>query len=129
MATTNGEYTFTVEDGNTGKQYEKTINVSNIGENDQLKYKVDNYKWTTISLIDKNTNLPTTFSKIYIIYNGNIVDISQLIKREEKYDIVPAWDLKESGYIKSEDRGKEFTFIIEKDNIIYSGSATTGWPV
>lgn len=129
MATTNGEYTFTVEDGNTGKQYEKTINVSNIGENDQLKYKVDNYEGETINLIDKNTNLPTTFSKIYIIYNGNIVDISQLINRKEKYDIVPAWDLKESGYIKSEDRGKEFTFIIEKDNIIYSGSATTGWPV
>ena len=127
MATTNGEYTFTVEDESTGKQYEKTINVSNIGENDQLKYKVDNYEWDTINLIDKNTNLPTTFSKIYIIYNGNMVDISHLIKKEENYNIVWAYDLLKNGCIGFGANGKEFTFIIEKDNIIYSGSATTSW--
>lgn len=119
IAKENGDYTFNVKEDRTGNQYQKTINVSNIVESEQLNYSVGNYKDTSINLIDKDANLPTTFQKIYIIQNGSTVDISNLIRNQEEYNSVEGWDIhKEIGV----ERGT-YEFIIQKDNIFYMGPA------
>ncbi len=130
LTTSNGDYTFIVEDKTTGKQYTKTVNVSNIINADELNYYVGNTGIGKINLISKNTNIPTTFEKIWMIYNDETLDITNLILEDEgnNYNFVGGWDIYSKTDFLYKDGGKEYTFIIEKDSIFYKGFASVDWP-
>ena len=83
VATTNGNYTFKVEVGS--KEYTKTVNVNEIGsEQRENKYSVENIEFGVIGLRDVNTNNCVTFSDAYIIYNDNIINISEYIRNDNE---------------------------------------------
>lgn len=122
LATQNGNYTFIVEDIITGEQYSKTVNVSNVGEND--KYYVGNIEFDTIGLLDKNNNEPTMFNRAFIIYYDEIVEITDLIVTEE-YSYIAGNDLrKKFGW---DIEGTQQIFVFEKDGILYLGEAHVTW--
>lgn len=158
LATENGTYTFKVKDNVTGKTYTKKVEVTNIGEN--AKYYIVNVseaaidnntaKLTTklastkplklaarawywcIGLRDKETDSLQTFTKAYIIYNNQRVDISSIIEEKNGYNYIRGWDIRD--YLKKqienfdwdEFENSEYLFIIEKDGIYYMGMAKVG---
>ena len=159
-ATENGTYTFRVQDNVTGKTYTKKVEVTNIDEN--AKYYIVNIneydiinnntaKLTTklastkplklaksraaywcIGLRDKETNSLQTFTKAYIIYNNQRVDISSIIEEKNGYNYIIGDDIRI--YLKEqienfdwdEFKKSEHQFIIEKDGIYYVGNAKVG---
>lgn len=124
IATQNGDYTFIVEDTITGKQYNKTVNVSNIGEND--KYYIGNIEYDTIGLLDKNNNEPTTFDSAFIIYNNELIEITELIYTNSKYSLISGWSLSEKFGNKLEFNTQQ-TFLFGKNGAFYVGEAIVAW--
>lgn len=158
IATENGTYTFRVQDNVTGKTYTKKVEVTNIGENDKyyivnisqeaiynntakltaklastkpLRIALIPYYWC-IGLRDKETNSLQTFTKAYIIYNNQRVDISSIIEEKNGYNYIIGWDIRDylEGQIKNFDwdgfENVEYQFIIEKDGTYYMGIAKVG---
>ena len=119
VATHNGDYTFTVEID--GKQYIKTISVSNIEESQiEIKYRVDYLREgikTEVGLKDIEKDIFTTFENAYVMDNGKLIDVSQniLIYTDDAY-YIRGYDLYDSGInigIKP--------IILVKDNTYYYG--------
>ena len=71
IAMENDVYTFTIVDVVTGETYEQTIEVTNIVDG----YYVSSTYPSKIYLLDKETNLDTTFQEAYIIYNEERIDV------------------------------------------------------
>ena len=160
LATENGTYTFRVQDIVTGKTYTKKVEVTNIDENakyyivtvseaainnntaklttklastKQLKLAKTYTTYWAVGLREKETNSLQTFTKAYIIYNNQKVDISSIIKEKNGYSyIIGGYDME--NYLKEqienfdwdESENSEYLFIIEKDGIYYVGNAKVG---
>ena len=76
LAMENDVYTFTIVDVVTGETYEQTIEVTNIVDG----YYVSSTYPSKIYLLDKETNLDTTFQEAYIIYNEERIDVTSEIE-------------------------------------------------
>ena len=158
VAIENGTYTFRVQDNVTGKTYTKKVEVTNIDEN--AKYYIINIneedidnntaKLTTklastkemklakytphwaVGLRDKETNSLQTFTKAYIIYNNQKVDISSIIEEKNGYNYIIGYYI--GNYLEEqienfdweEFYNTEYQFIIEKDGVYYTGMAKVG---
>lgn len=87
-----------------------------------------------IVLLDKKTDELTTFSRAFIIYNEEKIDITSIIydSEDETWSYIApnelAWYMEDIGKLDSyhdiEDRA---IFSLEKDGINYSGEADIGW--
>ena len=129
VATENGTYTFTVNDLLTGKTYTKSVEVNNISSQ---HYTVSQADWR-VKLMDSDTDTPTTFSQAYVIYGGETIDITSLI-RDDKENIY-IYDGDVSCYLESigkssfsELGGKKIPIILLKDGIQYAGFVTLPEP-
>ena len=80
----NGKYTFIIKDIDTGKTYQETVDVTNIDTS--LEYYVDDYNGV-IYLCDKTKN-PVEFQNAYIIYNGERIDITSCIEKDNEIVLV-----------------------------------------
>ena len=132
VATENGTYTFIVKDLITGKSYTKSVEVTNIDSTLQQYYvaNIDEYN-KVIGLVDKDTAEPTTFSQAYIIYNGEKIDITSIIRTSEDNSCNYLYGRTVANYIaygcnkatyRSEIQGNR-VFILVKDGIDYVGCA------
>ena len=132
VATENGTYTFIVKDLITGKSYSKSVEVTNIDSTLQQYYvaNIDEYN-KVIGLVDKDTAEPTTFSQAYIIYNGEKIDITSIIRTSEDNSCNYLYGRAVANYIaygcnkatyRSEIQGNR-VFILVKDGIDYVGCA------
>ena len=156
IATENGTYIFKIEDIVTGKEYTKKVEVTNIGEND--KYYIANIKETDISnniaqvnvkmattnkiklasrpcywcvgLREKESNELQIFTKAYIVYDNQKIDISSEISEKNGYSYIIGDDIEfylykslENNFDRNEFYGSEQQFIIEKDGVEYRGYA------
>ena len=91
IANKNGEYTFKVEID--GIEYSKTISINNLTNNEETnKYEVNKISFD-VGLKDLETNNFTNFSNAYIIINGKLEDISNLIKTENGISKITESDL------------------------------------
>ncbi len=131
VATENGTYTFIVKDLITGKSYSKSVEVTNIDSTLQQYYvaNIDEYN-KVIGLVDKDTAEPTTFSQAYIIYNGEKIDITSIIRTSEdnSCNYLYGWDIGyymyHCGKVTSRyDVEGNRIFILVKDGIDYVGCA------
>lgn len=126
-ATENGEYTFTVEDILTRKMYSKTISVDNIDETD-INYYVGNYErdgWELlVTLLDKKTNISTKFEEAYIYYEGELIDITEYIRKENDIYCIYGFDIEPKVNINN---GDEQIFLLVKDGVNYVGKAVLQW--
>lgn len=82
--------------------YTKSVEVTNIDES--LLYYVGDVNLdgshTEIGLLGKEDDIPTTFEKAYVIYGGEKIEITSLIKRDNE-------------------NGNEWDYIYESDIIDY----------
>ena len=132
IAKQNGEYTFIVENSVTGKRYSKIVTVDNI--DDEMQYYVSSINepgtgeatYEAVGLINKNNNEKTTFEKIYIIYHGKEINLTDYIQTEENISYLKFWDIYEEGIFKDIRNTKQI-FFIEKDNIWYTGEVWIEW--
>ena len=131
VATSNGIYTFTVKDLMTGKSYTKSVEVTNIDSTLQQYYvaNIDEYN-KVIGLVDKDTAEPTTFSQAYIIYNGEKIDITSIIRTSDdnSYNYLYGWRVVDYIYDCNKvtsryDVEGNRIFILVKDGIDYVGCA------
>ena len=91
IANKNGEYIFKVEID--GIEYSKTISINNLTNNeDTNKYEVNKISFD-VGLKDLETNNFTNFSNAYIIINGKLEDISNLVKTENEITEITEGDL------------------------------------
>ena len=131
LATENGTYTFTIYNSLTRKTYTKSVEVNNIGKNLQ-HYTVSQADWR-VKLMDSDTDTPTTFSQAYVIYGGETIDITSLIRDDEENIYIYDGDV--SRYLESigkssfsELGGKKIPIILLKDGIQYAGFVTLPMP-
>ena len=131
VATSNGIYTFTVKDLMTGKSYTKSVEVTNIDSTLQQYYvaNIDEYN-KVIGLVDKDTAEPTTFTQAYIIYNGEKIDITSIIRTSDdnSYNYLYGWRVVDYIYDCNKvtsryDVEGNRIFILVKDGIDYVGCA------
>ena len=135
VATENGTYTFTVKDLTTGKSYSKSVEVTNVDSTSQQYYVANIGEYNEeIGLVNKNTTEPTTFSQAYIIYNGEKIDITSIIRTSDdnSCDYIDGWDIGyymyHCGKVTSRhDVEGNRVFILVKDGISYVGSAVINW--
>ena len=92
LVTENGTYTFKVVEITTGKEYTKSVQVSNIDTSMQDYYV--NLNDGCAYLLDKTTDEPTTFESAYITYNNEKINITSCIKEENSYNFIRTMDLK-----------------------------------
>ena len=116
VATKNGSYTFTVEIN--GKEYTKTVDINNIEGKTTLNYtvKVDNNNTDNMVLVNMDTKEYTTFENAYVIENGNIIDVTNIIQSDNssyEYNYVFRGDLHITLGLKD--------IILKKDNVYYCG--------
>ena len=131
LATSNGTYTFLVKDLLTGKTYTKSVEVTNIDSTLQQYYVANIGEYNEkIGLVNKNTAEPTTFSQAYIIYNGEKIDITSIIRTSEdnSCNYLYGWDIGyymyHCGKVTSRyDVEGNRIFILVKDGIDYVGCA------
>ena len=131
VATENGTYTFIVKDLITGKSYSKSVEVTNIDSTLQQYYVANIGEYNEkIGLVNKNTAEPTTFSQAYIIYNGEKIDITSIIRTSEdnSCNYLYGWDIGyymyHCGKVTSRyDVEGNRIFILVKDGIDYVGCA------
>ena len=128
----NGDYTFKVKDGITGKEYNKTINVNNIGNSD--KYNVDyvgkfigSYNAGYIGLLDKDINTPTTFNSAFVIYNNETIEITDFIRANKNNNMSYIDFLELKNKLGRGIWNTYQTFIFEKDGIFYSELVKVDW--
>ena len=88
----NGTYTFKVVEITTGKEYTKSVQVSNIDTSMQDYYV--NLNDGRAYLLDKTTDEPTTFESAYITYNNEKINITSCIKEENSYNFIRTMDLR-----------------------------------
>ena len=128
----NGTYTFTVKDLLTGKTYTKSVEVTNIDSTLQQYYVANIGEYNEgIGLLDDNTGTPTTFEQAFIIYNGEKIDITSIIRTSEDNSCNYLYGRAVANYIaygcnkatyRSEIQGNR-VFILVKDGIDYVGCA------
>ena len=94
MVYVNGTYTFKVVEITTGKEYTKSVQVSNI-DNTMQDYYVNQDEYF-IYLLDKSTDEPTTFESAYIIYDNQKIDISSCILEDNGYNFIHTTDLEKN---------------------------------
>ena len=156
IAEENGTYTFKIQDLVTGKTYTKKVEVTNIEEND--KYYIANIKETDIrnntaqvnvkmattnkiklatrprhwcvGLREKESNELQIFTKAYIVYDNQKIDISSEISEKNGYSYIIGDDIEfylykslENNFDMDEFYSSEQQFIIEKDGVEYRGYA------
>ena len=132
LATSNGTYTFLVKDLLTGKTYTKSVEVTNIDSILQQYYVANIGEYNEeIGLLDDNTGTPTTFEQAFIIYNGEKIDITSIIRTSEDNSCNYLYGRAVANYIaygcnkatyRSEIQGNR-VFILVKDGIDYVGCA------
>lgn len=130
LATQNGDYTFKVKAN--GKEYNKTINISNIYDiEENNEYNIENFideylnESFYIGLKNKETGEFVNFSNVYIFYNNDLIDITQYITNKDEITMIYGPDL---GELLNWKYG-EFNFIIVKDNKIYEGESIIDYPI
>ena len=116
VATKNGSYTFTAEIN--GKEYTKTVDINNIEGEITLNYtvEIDNNNTVNMVLVNMDTKEYTTFENAYVIENGNIIDVTNIIQSDNssyEYNYVFRGDLHITLGLKD--------IILKKDNIYYCG--------
>ena len=127
VATQNGDYTFIVEID--GKEYTETVNVNNIATN-QESYSVENIDDLTIGLKDIENDVYTTFSNAYLIYNNEVIDITEAITNRNDMSEISGGEI--ANIVKEiypEFNGGLSEIIIVKNEKSYFGEALVDWPV
>ena len=124
LATQNGDYDFTVEID--GKKYAETENVNNITiSQESNNYKVENIDENVdeIGLKDMEKNDYTTFSNAYVIYNGQIIDVTGAIINENNISLMNAFDVEDIIWeaISVEFMNPVVDVVIVKDGQYYYG--------
>ena len=130
IATENGTYTFKIQDAVTGKTYTKKVEVTNVDtslpsltvveEKDEKSDKV------LIKLKVATADKYTKFEKAYIIFKGEKIDISSVIRYKMVLYTTGIGDyLREQGKRSEEDDfwGTTQTIILVKDGKEYTGEA------
>lgn len=84
---------------------------------------------TSIILIDKDTNNPTTFSQAFIVYNDEVFEITDLIKVEDGYNYLWANDIRNKVDIDIHESGETKDLKIIKDGNTYEGNVVLSWPL
>lgn len=84
---------------------------------------------TSIILIDKDTNNPTTFSQAFIVYNDEVFEITDLIKVEDGYNYLWANDIRNKVDIDIYESGETKDLKIIKDGNTYEGNVVLSWPL
>ena len=129
----NGTYTFKVVEITTGKEYTKSVQVSNIDTSMQDYYVSQG---GNVYLLDKRTDEPTTFEESYIIYNGERININNCIEENNGINFIDTQDvalyLQDIGVVT--DRYTELYETIQKFEIIKDGKSYFGdvamiWPI
>ena len=128
VATENGTYTFKIKDIVTGKTYTKKVEVNNVDESIKDKYQVVNSQSKhVITLQNKETSELANFSKAYIIVEGELKDISNIIKINESknYNYIYSNNLlnRFNGGVNGVENGKEYEFIFINDEGAWKGKA------
>ena len=127
LATQNGDYSFIVE--LDGKEYTETVNVNNITTN-QESYSVENIDDLTIGLKDIENDVYTTFSNAYLIYNNEVIDITEAITNRNDMSEISGGEI--ANIVKEiypEFNGGLSEIIIVKNEKSYFGEALVDWPV
>ena len=128
VAAENGTYTFKIKDIVTGKTYTKKVEVNNVDESIKDKYQVVNsLSKHVITLQNKETSELANFSKAYIIVEGELKDISNIIKINESknYNYIYSNNLlnRFNGGVNGVENGKEYEFIFINDEGAWNGKA------
>ena len=128
VAAENGTYTFKIKDIVTGKTYTKKVEVNNVDESIKDKYQVVNsLSKHVITLQNKETSELANFSKAYIIVEGELKDISNIIKIKESknYNYIYSNNLlnRFNGGVNGVENGKEYEFIFINDEGAWKGKA------
>ena len=128
VAAENGTYTFKIKDIVTGKTYTKKVEVNNVDESIKDKYQVVNSPSKhVITLQNKETSELANFSKAYIIVEGELKDISNIIKINESknYNYIYSNNLlnRFNGGVNGVENGKEYEFIFINDEGAWKGKA------
>ena len=128
VAAENGTYTFKIKDIVTGKTYTKKVEVNNVDESIKDKYQVVNSPSKyVITLQNKETSELANFSKAYIIVEGELKDISKIIKIDESqnYNYIYSENLlnRFNGGVNGVENGKEYEFIFINDEGAWQGKA------
>ena len=127
VAAENGTYTFKIKDIVTGKTYTKKVEVNNVDESIKDKYQVVNSPSTHVTLQNKETSELANFSKAYIIVEGELKDISNIIKINESknYNYIYSNNLlnRFNGGVNGVENGKEYEFIFINDEGAWKGKA------
>ena len=128
VAAENGTYTFKIKDIVTGKTYTKKVEVNNVDESIKDKYQVVNSSSKhVITLQNKETSELANFSKAYIIVEGELKDISNIIKINESknYNYIYSNNLlnRFNGGVNGVENGKEYEFIFINDEGAWKGKA------
>lgn len=122
----NGTYTFKVVEITTGKEYTKSVQVSNIDTSMQDYYVAQDLD--KVYLLDKTTDEPIIFESAYIIYNDERININSCIEETDGMiyiDILRvSWYLEDIGKIS--DRHDDLLYTIQKFEIIKNGKSYYG---
>ena len=130
VAIENGEYTFKVKEILTQKTYENSVKISNIDKSKLLYSVKDNVG--KVILVDKEQNA-TEFEEAYIIYNGEKINVTDCIRKEQENCNVDICDvvIKLENTGKVEDRfilyGTTQIFELVKDGVSYFGDVVMRW--
>lgn len=101
--------------------------ISYADEEENLDYYIEG--GSTIKLIYKNTNNPTTFSQAFIVYNDEVIEITDLIEVEDGYNYLWAPDIRTKVDIDLHESGKTKDLKIIKDGKTYEGNVVLIWPL
>ena len=124
IATENGTYTFKIQDIGTGKTYTKKVEVNNVDESIKDKYQVVNSPSKyVITLQNKETSELANFSKAYIIVEGELKDISKIIKIDESQNYNYIYSDNLLTRFNGVENGKEYEFIFINDEGACQGKA------
>lgn len=133
IALKNGNYTFKVKEILSGKEYTKSIDVTNIDESLEYSYYFVQGEVSRIYLIDGVEEKITDFQQAYIIYNDERIDITSCIENENETNYIDIFSivcyLGEIGKIEdSHDLLRTIqSFEIVKDEKSYYGDVLLDW--
>ena len=130
IATENGTYTFKIQDAVTGKTYTKKVEVTNVDTSlpEYTLVSEKNIRYGSIDIMLKSelTGEYTEFENAYIIFKGEKIDISSVIRYKMVLYTTGIGDyLREQGKRSEEDDfwGTTQTIILVKDGKEYTGEA------
>ena len=124
VAAENGTYTFKIKDIVTGKTYTKKVEVNNVDESIKDKYQVVNSPSKhVITLQNKETSELANFSKAYIIVEGELKDISKIIKINESQNYNYIWSNNIPAKSFDIADNEEYEFILFNDEGAWKGKA------